>query len=84
MPTPKGLPKVGEVWEVKPYGQAEHTYRFVVMERSRGDYFSMRVYAPSRQPRLLLMVDPAYQLRHGWMKYIGPAGPETKRKLGLT
>jgi hypothetical protein len=85
MPTPTGLPRVGEVWErtIKlPPDWAPHVTRFVVLERGRGDYWSMRVYVPGKGSSL--WVDPAYDMQMGHLKYIGPAGPETKKKLGLS
>jgi hypothetical protein len=87
MPTPGGLPKRGEVWESTRTlpGQETHTTRFVVLERGRGDYWSMRVFIPGKGPGKgkQLWVDPAYQMKMGELKYIGPAGPETRKKLGL-
>lgn len=83
MPTPTGLPKVGEVWErtIKlPPEWKPFTYSFVVLERSRGDYWSMRVYANGSEQ---LWVDPAYSLARGELRYVGPAGPKTKERLGL-
>jgi hypothetical protein len=84
MPTPTGLPKVGEVWEleVKVPGRESKPIRVVVLERGRGDYWSLRVYDPRKNERVL-WVDPAYWLQMRWLKYIGPAGPNTKKKLGL-
>jgi hypothetical protein len=84
MPTPTGLPKVGEVWESTrklPPDWTPHVTRFVVLERGRGDYWSMRVYIPGQGKKLWL--DPAYQMMMGGLKYIGPAGPETRKRLGL-
>ena len=84
MPTPTGLPKVGEVWErtVKlPPDWTPHTTRFVVLERGGGNYWSMRVYVPGKGRDR--WVNPAYAMKMGQLKYIGPAGPETKKRLGL-
>lgn len=90
MPTPTGLPKVGEVWEkqVNVLGEVGPKIRFVVTERSRGDYWAMRVaYIVTRDGRNYwereLWVDCAYGLQQGWYKYIGPSGPKTKKQLGL-
>ena len=83
MPTPTGLPKVGEVWElsVRIPGRPVVPQRVVVLERIPGSYWGLRVYTERRERKL--WVDPAYWLKVGWLKYIGPAGPETKKKLGL-
>lgn len=88
MPTPGGLPKVGEVWELTrrvfgltPTKTRVQVIRFVVLERGRGDYWSLRVYVPGEGRRL--WVDATYYFKRGEFKYIGPAGPETKKKLGL-
>lgn len=91
MPTPTGLPKVGEVWELitkLPPKWEPITVRCVVLERGRGDYWSLRVFIPKERPgnKRQLWVDAAAWLHGGsgrQLKYIGPAGPETKRKLGL-
>jgi hypothetical protein len=74
---------VGEVWEStrKLPGQKTNVQRFVVLERGRGDYWSMRVYIPGKG--VSLWVDPAYQMKMGELKYIGPANAEIKKKLGL-
>lgn len=84
MPTPTGLPKVGEVWEYQPtvFGKpSAPAQRVVVLERGRGDYWSLRVGRPGEKPKL--WVDASYFLKTGHLKYIGPAGKETKKKLGL-
>jgi len=84
MPTPTGLPKVGEVWERTlklPPDWNPQNVRFVVLERGRGDYWPLRVYIPGKGPQL--WVDAAYYLAHGELKYIGPAGPNTRENLGL-
>ena len=90
MPTPTGLPKVGEVWEktikLPPRRQGEPwettVIRFVVLERGRGDYWSLKVYVPGLGRDH--WVDPAYYFGIGQLKYIGSAGPNTKKKLGLS
>jgi hypothetical protein len=84
MPTPTGLPKVGEVWERTqklPPDWTPHVTRVVVLYRSRGDYWALRVYIPGKGRTL--WVDPAAWFARGELKYIGPAGTKTKRKLGL-
>lgn len=83
MPTPTGLPKVGEVWERKAWypGDGWVTTRFVVLQRGRGDYWSMRVYVPGRGRQF--WVDPAAWFAKGELKFIDVAGPKTKRKVGL-
>ena len=93
MPTPTGLPKVGEVWELTtklPPDWTPHTVRCVVLERGTGSYWSLRVFIPKELPRnqRQLWVDASAWL-HGsgtgrQLKYIGPAGPETRKKLGLS
>ncbi len=83
MPTPTGLPKVGEVWERRfGYPNSETTpIRFVVLERGGGAYWPLRVYIAGKGR--VLWVDSAYWFSQGELKYVGPAGPETKKKLGL-
>jgi len=85
MPTPTGLPKVGEVWEqtrcLSPDWKPSVT-RFVVLERGLGQRWSLRVYVPGHGRKL--WVNGAAWLARGQLRYIGPAGPETKRKLGLS
>lgn len=91
MPTPTGLPKVGEVWErttriysSKPTRTRIQKIRFVVMERGRGDYWSMRVaIRKGDHYKISLWVDPAYAMQQRQLTYIGPAGPKTKKALGL-
>lgn len=85
MPTPTGMPKVGEVWErtIKlPPHWVPHTIRVVVLERGKGDYWSLRVYTAAGLRQL--WVDASYWLMKGELKYIGEAGHETKKKLGLS
>jgi hypothetical protein len=83
MPTPSGLPKVGEVWQlaIRVPGQPVSPQRVVILERTRGDYFALRVY--TSDGRRVLWVDSAYHLQQGWLTYVGPAGPQTRKKLGL-
>jgi hypothetical protein len=83
VPTPGGLPKAGEVWErtITILRDVGPTVRVVVLERSRGDYWALRVI--DSKGRKHLWVDGAYALQQDWLKYIGPAGPETKKRLGL-
>lgn len=83
MPTPTGLPKVGEVWELRVAipGREVIPQRVVVTDRSGGEYWSMRVWHPTRGREL--WVDAPYHLRVGWLKYLCPAGNETRKKLGL-
>jgi hypothetical protein len=89
MPTPTGLPKVGEVWErtIKlPPDWVPVVTRFVVLERTGGDYWALRVWLPARgrRPgRRELWVDPAYSLQRGELAYVGPAGPKTRAMLHL-
>jgi hypothetical protein len=100
MPTPSGLPKVGEVWElaIKIPGHPVTPKRVVVIERSGGDYWSLRVAwfepadpaGPVADPavvrghwRTRTWVDASYHRQQGWLRYIGPAGPNTKAALGL-
>jgi hypothetical protein len=86
MPTPTGLPRVGEVWErnvVLP-GQPQIPVQAVVLERSQGDYWGLKVAIPSKGGWIRTnWVDPAYWLGQGWLRYIGPAGPATRKEVGL-
>jgi outer membrane lipoprotein-sorting protein len=84
MPTPTGLPKVGEVWQldIPIPGRPRDPQRVVVVERTPGSYWGLRVYS-ARTRKRTLWVDGAYWLSQGWLTYVGPAGPQTKRKLGL-
>lgn len=84
MPTPTGLPKAGEVWERQPFDTRLEPQRFVVLKRGTGSYWSLRV-AYRKDGRYVrdLWVDPAYALSRGMLKFIGPAGPKTKKELGL-
>lgn len=92
MPTPGGLPQVGEVWTRTwklPPDWVEHTQHFVVIQRGRGDYWSLRVGVVTERDgqkfiETKLWVDPADWFRRGELKYTGHhAGPKTKRKLGI-
>jgi hypothetical protein len=85
MPTPGGLPKTGEVWQRTwrlPPDWKPNIRRFVVIERSRGDYWSMTVWTPDAGRQLL--VDPAYWMSRGELRYIDKAGPVTRKKAGLS
>jgi hypothetical protein len=87
MPTPGGLPKAGEVWErtfSQPPAEPVVT-RFVVLDRTGGDYWALRVWVPGKGPGTgrQLWVDPAYWLQRGELAYIGPAGPKTRAMLHL-
>jgi len=84
MPTPTGLPKAGEVWQrthALP-GREPVSFQFVVLARGGGSYWSLRVYVPGKGR--VLWVDPAYWFAQGQLAYVGPAGPETRAKLGLS
>jgi hypothetical protein len=84
VPTPTGLPKVGEIWERRfrlPPDWEEEVIRFVVLERSAGDYWSLRVYAQGQGRRF--WVDPAYWHSRGELRYIKDAPPELRRAVGL-
>lgn len=94
MPTPAGKPRVGEVWsyQVEVLGKHGPKAQFVVLSRSGGDYWSMTVADPIPPLDLdgrpsgftsRIVVDGAYALKQGWLKYVGPAGPKTKKELGL-
>jgi hypothetical protein len=85
MPTPGGLPKRGEIWTRTtrlPPDWKPNVITFVVIERGKGFYWSLRVHIP-RIPMTQLWVDASYWLKQGELKYVGPAGPETRKKLGL-
>lgn len=88
MPTPTGLPKVGEVWErtARVYGMTPERIRiqkvkFVVLERTRGFYWAIRVQTEDGSRHI--WTDASYWHHQGQLRYVGPAGPETKKKLGL-
>lgn len=88
MPTPTGLPRVGEVWErtfrlpPEPGHKVQiQKIRFVVLERGTGSYWSLRVHTANGDDQL--WTDASYWQRNGQLRYIGLAGPETKKKLGL-
>ena len=80
MPTPGGLPKPGEVWKRTsklPPDWKPHVTVFKVLERGRGDYWSMRVnvlsingatpvYNKDRQ----LWVDCAYWVSKGELEFL--------------
>jgi len=88
MPTPTGLPKVGEVWELSiPIpGRQPTRQRVVVIGRTAGDYWSLRVARRKTAEgpwERRLWVDASYHLAQGWLTYVGPAGPTTKAELGL-
>lgn len=83
MPTPAGLPKVGEVWERTvslPPDWLPYRTRFAVIERGRGDRWSLLVYVPGEGRR---WVNAAAWLARGQLRHIGPAGQKTRRALGL-
>jgi len=84
MPTPTGLPKTAEVWErtiTLPPDWTPHVTRCVVLKRGTGSYWPLSVYVPGAGQ--VLWLDAAYLLARGSLKYIGPAGPETRKRLGL-
>lgn len=86
MPTATGLPKVGEVWElhIVVLGKPEPKRQFVVLERGRGDYWSMKVAIPVESGwARTFWVDCAHWMKQGWLRYVGPAGPKTRREVGL-
>jgi hypothetical protein len=79
MPTPTGLPKSGEVWQrMLPN---DIVTKFVVISRGAGQYWGMRVYVP-RQGKML-WVDCSYWFSKGYLKYVGQAGEETRKRLGI-
>lgn len=91
MPTPTGLPKPGEIWERtirlpitgKPGKWDTTVTRFVVLERTAGQNWSLRVHARGdRQPKRW-WTDVSYGFSKGEFRYIGQAGPETRKRLGL-
>lgn len=88
MPTPGGLPKVGEVWELTrklPPDWSPIVTQFVVLQRTGGSYWSLRVYVRDHRGNWVrkLWVDISNDFRLGNLKYVGVAGPKTKAKLGL-
>ena len=82
MPTPTGLPRTGEIWQLElPTARPRQV---VVISRSTGDYWSLRVAARRGGVwRRDLWVDPAYWLAKGWLTYVDQAGPQTRADLGL-
>lgn len=83
MPTPTGLPKAGEIWKLAIHvpGQPIVPQFVVVIERGRGDYWSLRV--GSRKGERSLWVDASYYLRQGWLTYVRDAGPQTRQRFGI-
>lgn len=75
MPTPTGLPKVGEKWQMASTLPPDwETERVVVtiLARGTGSYWSVRVRLPDGQVRL--WVDASYSLTKGEFTYVeGPA-----------
>lgn len=84
MPTKVGgLPQRGEVWEWTmklPPDWNPQVSRFVVLERGSGQFWPLRVMYANGLRQLL--VDASYAFTRGDLKYIGPAGPETRKKMG--
>lgn len=84
MPTPGGLPKAGEIWErtfkLPPKWELT-TFSFIVIERGRGEYWSLRVFMQGYGK--MLWVDASAWFKQGQLKYIGQAGPKTRERLGL-
>lgn len=81
MPTPTGLPKVGEIWKRTvrlPPDWKPHVTVFKVLERGRGDYWSMRVIMLSIDGELppefhrgpQLWVDCAYWMSKGELEFV--------------
>ena len=88
MPTPTGLPKVGEVWRlaIPIPGRQPVVHQVVVIGRTPGEYWGLRVASrrTAEGPwERRLWVDASYHLHQGWLTYVGPAGPKTKGELGL-
>lgn len=84
MPTATGLPKAGEVWELTTnvQGKKGKPFQAVVLRRGLGEYWSLNVaVVEDGKYHQRLWVDPAYWLRVGWLKYVGPAGPDTAKRL---
>ena len=78
-----GLPQRGEVW-VRTFGypyKNQEPIAFVVIERSRGDHWSLRVWIKGKGR--VLWVDPAYWFSQGELQYAGEAGPKTRKKAGI-
>ena len=81
MPTPSGLPKVGEVWELRyrlPPDWNDNVNRVTVLERGRGDYWSLRVR--DSEGKVHLWVDAAYHFSQGHLRHI-PKRPDGSGKL---
>ena len=92
MPTATGLPKVGEVWERtnklpvtgKPGEWDVTVTRFLVLARSGGTNWSLTVHVKGDRQARRLWTEVSYWHSKGDLKYIGQAGPETKKKWGLS
>lgn len=86
MPTPAGLPKVGEVWELRKRipGKPVVPHRVVIIERSAGSYWSVRVgWKEQGKWQRRLWVDASYHFQQQEFKYVAPAGDNVLRELGL-
>ena len=90
MPTPSGLPKTGEVWELQippppgSKGSIAQAVRFVVLSRTRDDYWAMQTASRSQgRWRQQLRVDCAYHLSKRWLRYVGPVGESSLHELRM-
>jgi hypothetical protein len=83
MPTPTGLPKVGEVWklDVTRPGCPSEARNYVILERTPGDLWSVRIGRPGE--KYLWITSASWYLRQGWLTYQGPARPDVLKSLGL-
>lgn len=84
MPTPTGLPKVGEIWERTtklPPDWRPQTIRFLVLERGRGELWSMKVYIPKRGT--MLWPEASYFMHVQELSYIGDANPQVRKHFNI-
>ena len=86
MPTPTGLPKVGEVWDL--FDKSPSTgwkeklaARVIVLERGSGSYWSLRIATADGKTRL--WVDASYYFQQRMLRFVGVAGPKTRKRFGL-
>jgi hypothetical protein len=67
MPTPSGLPKVGERWTLRTpvQGRAGEAVTVTVTKRGRGDYWTL--YVKTDNGATAMWVDAAYFMSQGWL-----------------
>lgn len=88
MPTPTGLPKVGEVWRhtqtlPKTDGSGEWetiSVDVIIIERSGGSYWSARLQYPDGRVRLV--VDVSYWHSKGEFTFVRKLGGAVEARFG--